>query len=455
MSIQPDVPRTNTNWGQARDVIEARLDELEADSGTSGSGIRNVSGTLNLTDEPGIVEVYATASATVEGVALAAGDAAVFRYLSGAWTYMVVGTHTTWQSISATPVTANVPTADDTANTITWTPKTGVQYVIAGSVRTPPYSVGDVTATVVVTAQATAGYTLTGTSSWTFNFTGSAPADTTPPNPGTLAVTGTGDAGTTRTLTVTGASDAVALHGTPYRFSTDGGTTWSTYQSSNVFVTGALAAGTYQPRVMVRDAAGNTATATAADFTLTASGPTLLWEETFTYPDGTDMVGKAITLTTGGTATIQQSSTWFAANLIGVAGKPCPVASNRAVAPVATGDKTGGGINPAAWSGLDAAVEIVYDVTAAANAAAGLNMTSSAAAYRVFGDGRLFRGGTQVSTGHPTTGTLRLEHTGGDTITAKIDGVVVDTVAEPQPRVTGTFGIDRAAAVDTFRGWLL
>lgn len=39
MSIQPDVPRTNTSWGQARDVIEARLDELEADSGTSVTSI--------------------------------------------------------------------------------------------------------------------------------------------------------------------------------------------------------------------------------------------------------------------------------------------------------------------------------------------------------------------------------------------------------------------------------
>ena len=267
-----------------------------SDSGTSGSGILNVSGTVDLDDAPGIREVYATASATVEGVTLTEGDAAVFRYLAGAWTYMVVGEHTTWQSLALTSVTPATPTADDNADTITWTPTTGVEYVIGGQVRTPPYSVGDVTTSVTVTAQATSGYTLTGTTSWTFNFTGSAPADTTAPTAGTLAVTGSGDAGTTRTLTVTGASDETALHATPYRFSTDGGTTWSAYQASNVFTTGALAAGTYQPRVMVRDAAGNTATATAADFTVDAAPvtPTLPLTDTFTEPDGTEVVGRTV-----------------------------------------------------------------------------------------------------------------------------------------------------------------
>ena len=74
-------------------------------------------------------------------------------------------------------VTANVPTADDDANLITWTPKTGVEYVIGGTVRTPPYSVGSAAATVTVEARAQAGYTLTGTTSWTFTFT---QAPTTP-----------------------------------------------------------------------------------------------------------------------------------------------------------------------------------------------------------------------------------------------------------------------------------
>lgn len=78
-------------------------------------------------------------------------------------------------AVGSLPVTANVPTADDTANTISWTPLAGVQYVIGGSVRTPPYSVGDVTTSVTVAAQATPGYVLTGTSSWSFSFTGSDP----------------------------------------------------------------------------------------------------------------------------------------------------------------------------------------------------------------------------------------------------------------------------------------
>jgi hypothetical protein len=71
------------------------------------------------------------------------------------------------------------------------------------------------------------------------------------------------------TLTVTGASDAgQGLHGLPYRFTTDGGSTWSAWQASNVFVvTGKTTATTYQTRHQVRDINNNTSTGNALPVT--------------------------------------------------------------------------------------------------------------------------------------------------------------------------------------------
>lgn len=71
------------------------------------------------------------------------------------------------------------------------------------------------------------------------------------------------------TLTVTGASDAgQGLHGLPYRFSTDGGTTWSAWQASNVKVVTGLVTGTaYQTRHQVRDINGNISTGNALQVT--------------------------------------------------------------------------------------------------------------------------------------------------------------------------------------------
>lgn len=84
-----------------------------------GGGIQNVSGTVDLPNAPGIVEVYATAAASVEGVALAAGDAAVFRYFSDEWTFMIVGQHTAWQDVSGdTPPDPIEPTGPVSATAL-------------------------------------------------------------------------------------------------------------------------------------------------------------------------------------------------------------------------------------------------------------------------------------------------------------------------------------------------
>ena len=71
-----------------------------------------------------------------------------------------------------TPVTATAPTADDTADTYTIPTTEGVQYLVDGAVvAAGTVSVGDIDATVAVTAEALEGYVLEGTASWTLAFT--------------------------------------------------------------------------------------------------------------------------------------------------------------------------------------------------------------------------------------------------------------------------------------------
>ena len=69
-----------------------------------------------------------------------------------------------------TPVTATAPSFDDEANTYTIPTVAGVRYLVNGSVVTGTVSVGDVDASVTVTAEALTGYTLVGTASWTHQF---------------------------------------------------------------------------------------------------------------------------------------------------------------------------------------------------------------------------------------------------------------------------------------------
>lgn len=249
-------------------------------------------------------------STVIGGRTFAPGDYIVSRTVTG-WDFRLLASADTLEPdpVPDVEVTAGGPTwVDDEDNGGgTWTTPTeeGIDYSPASGAADPGEE-------VTVTATAQEGYDLVGTSSWSHTFPAApAPPDTTAPTPGTLAVTGTGDAGTTRTLTVTGASDAGGLHAQPYRFSTNGGTTWSTYQTSNAFTTGALTAGTYQPRVMVRDAAGNTATASAADFTVAVPDAT----ETFDRPDDTTL--SSVPTTTGGLIWAADTTGSGAANITG------------------------------------------------------------------------------------------------------------------------------------------
>lgn len=74
-----------------------------------------------------------------------------------------------------TAVTATAPTFDDVADTYKIPQKAGVQYLVDGvATAAKTVTVGDVDATIVVTAEAKEGYSLEGTASWDFVFTASA-----------------------------------------------------------------------------------------------------------------------------------------------------------------------------------------------------------------------------------------------------------------------------------------
>lgn len=68
-------------------------------------------------------------------------------------------------------ITAPAPTFDDDANTYAVPAKTGVRYLVGGSVVTGTNPVGDVSTTVTIDAEALEGYSLVGTTTWTGTFT--------------------------------------------------------------------------------------------------------------------------------------------------------------------------------------------------------------------------------------------------------------------------------------------
>ena len=88
--------------------LPALAEELKIGGG-SGSGIEEVSGTVTLDAADGAIrQVYATASATVQGESLAVGEMAMFRHFGGVWQVIVfddmgVPRNTTWRAAGTTP----------------------------------------------------------------------------------------------------------------------------------------------------------------------------------------------------------------------------------------------------------------------------------------------------------------------------------------------------------------
>lgn len=241
MSINP--PVLPPGWGPApngrsahsllaplydyAEVTDARLDDLESRSGTSGTvtsvngigpdengniTIPTSGGGAGLTEDPNHPGLYLIdqiqtvtpaaptftdedgttndrytipASTGVQYVAAGAIRSAgtytptagqtvnvVAQALAG---YQLDGT-TSWSYTFSTgtapvEVTPVAPTADDATDTITITATTGVEYRIDAAPVSGTVNIGDVDTTVTVTAHALTGYTLTGTTSWQFEFT--------------------------------------------------------------------------------------------------------------------------------------------------------------------------------------------------------------------------------------------------------------------------------------------
>lgn len=133
---------------------------------------------------------------------------------------------------------------------------------------------------------------------WTVYTVGATTPDPTGPTAGTLV--GSSITSTGFTLTVSGASDPVELHASPYRFSTDNGATWTAYQSSAVYVvTGKSATTGYQCVAQVRNAAGATAlTAVITVTTISGASWQTVAKDSFNGTDGTALT--AHTSETGG-----------------------------------------------------------------------------------------------------------------------------------------------------------
>ena len=160
-------------------VTEARLAEaLEGFTPSAGAGTRLVSGTVTLSTEDqglGPFVVATQAGATVEGVALSAGQMAAFWYLSGAWHVMVHGQDQAWRS-TAKPDTriAVTPTGPTFTNATsgsggTWTTpnQTGVVYTPASGTGTAGQQV---TVTATISDPAVYKFAAGAKTSWTYSF---------------------------------------------------------------------------------------------------------------------------------------------------------------------------------------------------------------------------------------------------------------------------------------------
>lgn len=129
------------------------------------------------------------------------------------------------------------------------------------------------------------------------------PADVTPPVAGTLSSSSVTAGGFT--LNVVGASDTRGLHAQPYSFSTDGGTTWSAYQTAaSYIVTGLVSNTAYACKHRVRDAAGNVTIGTGITVTTSAGFSLSYVAHASTATDGTSY--SATGLSIGPAATDRQ-----------------------------------------------------------------------------------------------------------------------------------------------------
>ena len=131
--------------------------------------------------------------------------------------------------------------------------------------------------------------------------------DTTPPTPGTLT---SSLVNATSFLLIAGSAfDAGGLHAQPYRFSIDGGSTWSAWQTSEQYAVNGRTPGTaHTCRHEVRDAAGLTALGASITVTTAAAGTIPQWSATFTMGTPTTL---AVVATASALATDDMAVTGY------------------------------------------------------------------------------------------------------------------------------------------------
>lgn len=264
--------------------------------------------------------------------------------------------------------------------------------------------------------------------------------DAVSPVAGTLTATGGSEQ---VTLTVSGASDDLALAAAPYAFSTDGGSTWAAWQASPTATITGLAPGAITCRHRVRDTTGNVSLGATKAATVTApSSWTTRFRDTFTAADNTLIAGHS--MDAGGL-------TW-------VKGYPWLGPDSSLGAVKITGNRyRDDRVNDAtpSWHYVDFAANdmpksrltAVYDLTPVGSGyngtlmlrfinGAGYSLTiDSTTATLAFGDGA-----TGSAVGVPLAGTLIAE-ADGTALTVKVDGATVGTATLSAPLAPASFAI--------------
>lgn len=257
------------------------------------------------------------------------------------------------------------------------------------------------------------------------------PVDSTAPGAGTLASSAITSSGAT--VTVSSASDETALHASPYSFSKDNGTTWTAYQSSNVYNwTGLTSSTSYQMRHRVRDAGGNVTVGMA--ITVATPSPPSAITETFNLADDTNMIGR--TTTTGG-------KTWVSDNDASALG------ADGAIAPARLNRLTPNGGSPSTIAirmdvgQPEASIKANYDISGnpVALFVAGANGGSTLSVHMNGGTGQLYDGSGFVASGAiPSTGEAQLSYKAG-VVTFKVNGSTIFTYSGASGRTSTYVGI--------------
>lgn len=280
--------------------------------------------------------------------------------------------------------------------------------------------------------------------------------DTTAPTAGTLGVS-VGE--TTATLTVTGAMDETALHTDAYRYSKDGGTTWTAWMIPATYQYTGLTAGTsYTFRHEVRDAALNTKLGTPVTISTTAAPVwTTVFTDAFTgVADGTALAGRttetgALTYHTSTTATVTGQRAYN-----GTHGATTFVVIPKTAS---TSVRLSGAYDVGTVSGSNGALAIGFTTNGTYNNYFNFVISHASGTATVsFSElaAGVWTGSIPTATGHPKTGTFELTYNPvGRSGTLKLNGTQVGTFSgDTTLNPTGFYAYmqNNFAGLDTLKG---